>query len=854
MQFEITTLLKQDGPLTKRIYLSDGKPISDGSDCRMSTGVAGRKNITTMKELSDWLTCLESTEAIALGVLRDGLPELVEIITKDRIDPTKPDIVARTVNNFVYRANVPAAALLDHDQKGMTPKVAARLNEMGGFEEAIKQIIGGFDGIAYLSRASTSAGLSRSDTGEEFHGSGGKHMYLVAKDGADIGRFLRVLHDRCWLNGLGWYIIGAAGQLLDRSIVDRMVGSPERLVFEGPPMLEYPLVQNAEMRRPVYVEGEVLDTFQAMPPLSQDDRKELDRLRRQEEAVLQEEAEKVKADFIQRHAEELVSRTGMSLEDAQRVIAQQCEHILLGAIKLPFDDPALEGTTVADVIANPGRYEGETLADPIEGVVYGRGKAKLLLRHNNGKPFVRSFAHGGATYQMRLDDAPSGVNRDDFWAYMPTHVYIFAPTREVWPALSVNSRIPPVPLTDRQGNPILDDDHKSIKLPANAWLDRYQPVEQMTWAPGLPLVIRHKMIHEGGWIDRRDVSIFNLYRPPTIELGDASKAGRWVELVEYLYPKDVKHILDYLGQRCQHPNIKPNHALVLIGGPGIGKDTILAALRFAVGAWNCQEVSPSDIFGTFNGYLRSVVLKINEAHDLGDFNRFQFYDRLKVYTASPPDVLRVNDKYLRHVMLMNCCGVVITTNHKTDGLYLPADDRRHYIASSDRTMADDKFRGNYWQDHYEWCESGGYEHIAAYLMERDISGFNPKAPPQKTEAFWEIIDANRAPEEAEMMDAIDNLLNPDALRLDSLVMSATDLGNLDLAHWLKDPKNRRSIPHRLAQCGYSNVPNQTVKDRQWIVDGSRQRIYAKVELSNEHREKAASKLVKAREPVIFARR
>jgi hypothetical protein len=44
-----------------------------------------------------------------------------------------------------------------------------------------------------------------------------------------------------------------------------------------------------------------------------------------------------------------------------------------------------------------------------------------------------------------------GVSLGDFHAYMPTHSYIFAPSREMWPASSVNARIPPVPLVDKQG-------------------------------------------------------------------------------------------------------------------------------------------------------------------------------------------------------------------------------------------------------------------------------------------------------------------------------------------------------------------------------------------------------------------
>ena len=38
--------------------------------------------------------------------------------------------------------------------------------------------------------------------------------------------------------------------------------------------------------------------------------------------------------------------------------------------------------------------------------------------------------------------------------------------------------------------------------------------------------------------------------------------------------------------------------------------------------------------------------------------------------------------------VLNCCGVIITTNHKADGIYLPADDRRHFVAWSELTKED----------------------------------------------------------------------------------------------------------------------------------------------------------------------
>jgi hypothetical protein len=75
---------------------------------------------------------------------------------------------------------------------------------------------------------------------------------------------------------------------------------------------------------------------------------------------------------------------------------------LLPTIELPFDDPELAGNTVADVLENPTRFEGETLADPLEGVAYGKCKAKIMLRPD-GTPWINSFAHGRTVYELKLD-------------------------------------------------------------------------------------------------------------------------------------------------------------------------------------------------------------------------------------------------------------------------------------------------------------------------------------------------------------------------------------------------------------------------------------------------------------------
>ena len=44
---------------------------------------------------------------------------------------------------------------------------------------------------------------------------------------------------------------------------------------------------------------------------------------------------------------------------------------------------------------------------------------------------------------------------------------------------------------------------------ASLWLDRHKPVEQMTWAPGLPPLIKDRLISDGGWFDKPKVTCLN---------------------------------------------------------------------------------------------------------------------------------------------------------------------------------------------------------------------------------------------------------------------------------------------------------------------------------------------------------
>ena len=91
------------------------------------------------------------------------------------------------------------------------------------------------------------------------------------------------------------------------------------------------------------------------------------------------------------------------------------------------------------------------------------------------------------------------------------------------------------------------------------------------------------------------------------------------------------------------------------------------------------------MIGRTTEFLKSVVIRVSEARDLARrgkrVDRYDFYEHCKTLLATPPDVLRVNEKYVREYYIVNVIAVAITSNHR-NALYLPHDDRRHRVVDS----------------------------------------------------------------------------------------------------------------------------------------------------------------------------
>ena len=139
----------------------------------------------------------------------------------------------------------------------------------------------------------------------------------------------------------------------------------------------------------------------------------------------------------------------------------------------------------------------------------------------------------------------------EFCAIPNAHLYIYLPCREPWPAASVDEVLPLQQDLADDGTPMMRNG-KPVMVKASKWLSKHRRAEQVSWWPGLPMFIRNRLVEAGGSKDWPGAVVLNLYKEPTLELGDPDAAQPWIDHVRRIYPDDADHIIPWLAHRVQY--------------------------------------------------------------------------------------------------------------------------------------------------------------------------------------------------------------------------------------------------------------------------------------------------------------
>ncbi len=427
---------------------------------------------------------------------------------------------------------------------------------------------------------------------------------------------------------------------------------------------------------------------------------------------------------------------------------------------------------------------------------------------------------------------------DNYFWIMSENRFMYAPTRSLFEKSAVVKQL------GKEDATLVEDTRVCSNL---------------CWIPGAGTFVADMAVNEGELEPFAGNNLFNLYKPPKPlrEDADPAKAQFWLDIGYTIYPDDFDHILDCIAFKVQNPGEKINHCIVL-GSPmqGIGKDAILWATKRAVGRANWRSKGATAVLTAieknFTPFLKSTILQISEVHEMGD-KRFGFYDSIKDWCASPPDMLTVADKNIREHPITNAVLPILTTNHLTDGLFIPPEDRRVYLAWSRAQPT--KFSKEFWDAYFLRLKGGDDEHVAAFLQARDLSKFSPGEPPIKTEAWKQAVAANRAPADAELSDLLDAMADDWAFETGELGCARPFAVTLDQMHrhprathalrlLFGDRGKARTAAHRLATAQFGSFDNPDRADGLWKINGRAQTVYAWAELSPGEKMNAVAELIR----------
>lgn len=442
---------------------------------------------------------------------------------------------------------------------------------------------------------------------------------------------------------------------------------------------------------------------------------------------------------------------------------------------------------------------------------------------------AQDSSHGqlsmGTIVKLALDNgwAPKAgdVPIEHFIFYGPGNNYLYRPTASYWLASAVDAAVSPI-----------NENGKIIQ--ASDWLKKEQLATSMTCDPSIEEDYVKGYDNRNGEIQKvPGAALYNSYRKPTIEHGDARLAQPFVEHCEKLFDKkgDCDQFLNYMAHRVQRPWEKPRFALLIAGPQGVGKDTAIEFCAPAIGSWNLANIDPSAFDQNFNEYAASTLVRISEAANLHEMSKWAFNERTKVLIAGSPDIMMINPKYGQKYSVRLYCGVIITTNHLGTGIYIPADDRRYDVIETaslkDMELTDIDVRRAYFEELWTWYLHGGDTHVAAYLASRDISAFSPSNGQRKTDAHKSVVAAGMMSDEwlVDILDDITDSLGSKvngrglyAVRSDWIMDRAVEKGE-------KIADVKRKISASMGRCGYQVYRCPDRQDGRWSIGGKRCIVY-----------------------------
>ncbi len=299
-------------------------------------------------------------------------------------------------------------------------------------------------------------------------------------------------------------------------------------------------------------------------------------------------------------------------------------------------------------------------------------------------------------------------------------------------------------------------DVKIVKVGANIKLFHQTDVQSvinsrmlMTKSFSLSRPTEYKLYYTGdeqnnytAWLEHEDRPTYNgiIFMPDdNIEISDSfiniwngysckpeqGNIDMFFDLIENVacsgVEKEYTYLKSYIAHQFQNPTDKPGVAIILQGGKGTGKDTIIDSIGKLYNDAYFAVANKSNVTGNFNGHMANIMM-LNVAEQV--FAGSHTEDSVMKNLITNPslaiekkgvDAIPVNS-YLRVWQSSNADWVVPASG----------DERRYFIPTmSDKHKQDTAF----FKEYHKWYANGGKSAILHWALNYDISAFDVRKPP-----------------------------------------------------------------------------------------------------------------------------
>lgn len=209
-----------------------------------------------------------------------------------------------------------------------------------------------------------------------------------------------------------------------------------------------------------------------------------------------------------------------------------------------------------------------------------------------------------------------------------------------------------------------------------------------------------------------------------------------VDLLMHLVDDDEtvhEWILDWIAYQLQNPGAKLPTAIIMHGDEGSGKNLFWEGVMSMYGEYGAI-VGQAELESQYNDWLSKRMFIIGD-EVLSRQEMRHLKGKLKAMISGK--LIQVQAKFMPVRMEANHVNIVFLSNELQPNA-LDASDRRYLVV-----WTPPKKEQAYYKAVKDCMQAGGIEAFMAMLLERDLSPFDPYAPPPRTKAKEDLIDLGR---------------------------------------------------------------------------------------------------------------